>query len=211
MKRVIGQILILVTVCALPLGAAARTALDFFTDPAAAVRFVDTNTRLDMADYFRSGMAYSSASQLDEPVRIISADSLKVTYRNASLTEATLSVMATGKDTVLVMTQTYRLPLPESRVLMFGKDWKPVRHSSFRDHELNDWLTAQGRAERGEVEAWLPFITATASFDPAARRITWTNTMDQYFAGKEEADRLKRWIKPEISFTFDGKRFRLDK
>lgn len=203
---------ILAAVCALlPSWGVARTALDFFTDPAAPIGFVSANTRLDMADYFREGMAYDSKNVFDEPVRIIRADSVSVTFRTASQCETTLSLLECAGDTILITAETVRLPQPDGKVEMWDTAWNPLAKPVISDYTLDDWLTDQGRAERSEVEAWLPFMLAVPQFDAASGRLVWTNTLGSYFAGSEESDRIARWLKPSLSYTFDGRRFRLDK
>lgn len=195
----------------LPVTVTARTPLDFFKAPEAQLALLDVPTRLDMADYFESGMAVDSKNAVGDPVRILSADSTSMKFRDASNTETALSLLTSGTDTLLVMTQTIHMPQLDGRVRIFDKSWQPLPDGTVPDYTLADWLTEAGKAERTEVESWLPFILATPSFDPAARRLTWTNTMMSMLAGDEESANVAKWLKPSISYSWTGKKFKLDK
>lgn len=172
---------------------------------------LDLNTRLDMADYFELGMAVDSKNILGEPVRILRADSSSITFRTTSLTETTLSLLTNDTDTILVLAQTMRMPQLDGRVRFFDSNWQPLDANILPDYRLADWLTEKGKAERKEVENWLPFMLATPSFDPATKRIIWTNTVMSMLAGDDEATRVAKWLKPSISYSWDGKRFKLNK
>lgn len=193
-------------------GAGAREAIDFFTMPEAAVPLVDTNTRLDMTDYFRSGMHRPSKNTVDEPCVILGAEASAVTFQPAPDVETTLAVLTGGKaDTVLMTVTTIRLPQAESEVAFYDSSWQPLAKSPLVAPLLKDWLTAEGASERDAVESWLPFIITSAAYDPAAKRLTFSNNMKEYYAGDEDLALLDRWIRPSLSYVFDGKRFRPEK
>lgn len=189
----------------------ARTPLDFFKAPEAKLPLLENTTRLDMADYFESGMSVDSKNLVDDPVRILGADSTSMKFRDSSLTESALSLLTTGPDTLLVLTQTIRMPQLDGRVQVYDKSWQPLADGTMPDYSLDDWLTEAGKADRDEVESRLPFILATPAFDPATRRLTWTNTMMSMLAGDEMAADVAKWLRPAISYSWNGKKFKLDK
>lgn len=193
-------------------GAGAREAIDFFKMPTAVVPLVDTNTRLDMADYYSSGMHRPSKNTVDEPCVILSAGPSTVTFSPAPDVRTTLAVLTGGKaDTVLMTITTVQVPQAESTLAFYDSLWQPLDKEPIVRPLLKDWLTEQGAAEREAVESWLPFLLTSAEYNPETLRLTFSNNMKEFYAGDEDLDLLDKWIRPSLSYVFDGKRFRADK
>ena len=57
----------------------------------------------------------------------------------------------------------------------------------------------------------MPILCFDSFFDPATRRLTWTNTMMSMLAGDEMAADVAKWLRPAISYSWNGKKFKLDK
>ncbi len=72
----------------------------------------------------------------------------------------------------------------------------------------SDWLTDEGRANIESVELAVPFITASAKFDENDNKLVFTNTIGEYYSGKDStASEVARYLKPQIMYRFNGKTF----
>lgn len=191
------------------LTATARTVSDFFTADAAsrAIPLIDTNTRLDMVDYFTGGIDRQSANVYQGKAQLLEADSVTLRFRPGEAVLSRLTMVAQGSDTILVLIDTFSLPQPDSRIALFDTDWQPLDAKSLQSPVLDDWLTADGRSNRRDVEGWLPFMLAEASIDPVTATLTYTNTLPQYYSDNDDLQRVHAWIRPSLTYRLKGKRF----
>jgi hypothetical protein len=197
---------ILLTIAA-ALGAQARTVTNFFTDSAAdtALPLIAANTRMDMVDYFDNGMPHVSENILGGSARIVSADSETINFEMTSETQCALTMLTAANDTVLMLVETVHLPQPDSHISFYDKTWKPLKRTVFVEPKLADWLTAAGKAERSDVEIWLPFMLWRAEY--ANGVLTLTNTLNTYYTAADDLSALNKWILPKLTYRYNGKKF----
>lgn len=189
----------------------ARTVTDFFADSIAQVPNLSKLTRLDMVDYFASGLQHSSQNDYAGPVRIYSSNGKTMTFDINEATPCSLSVLTAQSDTVLMYIETVRLPQPDSSISFFDKNWKPLKRTVFVEPKLDDWLTNEGKSSREDVESWLPFLLWSAAYDDDTATLTLTSTLNQYFAGADDINRLNKWLLPKLTYQYKGKKFTLVK
>lgn len=189
----------------------ARTVTDFFVlpDADAAIPLLDANTRMDMVDYYTSGIKRPSDNAAGGQVRITALDSLQLSYASENGSSMTVSLLPTPTDTLLLCIETLPLPLPDSRITVYGKNWDRTDTRILQPTVLADWLTAYGRKNRTEVEKAIPFIIADASYSPATKTLTLTHNMLQYISPEADGAMLRQALRPQLVYVFNGKRFNL--
>ncbi len=137
------------------------TASQAFADaPQNVFPLLDHNTKLDMIDYFNSGMSTASKNAMDGKSRItaITPAKVEISMTDASSYELALLPTANG-DTVVALITTVATPAPDSQMTLFSKDWATNLTSSlYSKPGMADWLTEEGRANSGEVEGLVPFL-----------------------------------------------------
>lgn len=195
------------------LAVGARTALEVFTDTGAdrVVTLLDRNTRLDMADYFSGGMSHVSNNRYGGPAIIMSADSASVRFSPGESIECQMALVVTGRDTTVFFIETLLLPQPDSRVSVYAlPDWSELNRGVYAPEPvLSDWLTDEGKQNREAVERLLPFMLAKADYEAETDAIVYTNTLDGYFAAREDLDRAERWLKKTLTAPRKGLRFKV--
>lgn len=210
--RLIAAVAALACLCCGVTGARARTALDEFTH-GKSIGLIDSITRLDMADYYRSGLRYTSQNVVGESVRIISVDTLSMRYTPAPDVETELSLLpGDGADTVVMNIITYSLPQQDSRIVFSDLDGNALEEKYLIPRlRLKDWLTKVGAGSRQEVESRLPFICARADYDAATRTLTLKNTMADFYADQADRQWLLRMLRPQLTLRWTGRKFVLQK
>lgn len=185
----------------------ARTVVDYFTSAKAndAIPLLNRNTRLDMYDYFSHDLPHVSANAMDGAARIVSVDGNDMTFEITSDVPCRLSMLTAGRDTVLMLVETLHLPQADSRISFYDKTWQPLKREVFAEPKLADWLTSVGKAERDDVEAWLPFLLWRADYQNDV--LTLTSTLDKYYADPKDLTQLSRWLLPSLTYTYNGKKF----
>ena len=111
--KIAGLILALLT--ALPI--TARTAADFFAKaPLEAVPVLTPNARLDMLDYFHSGVETATANTLGGKSRIIAEEPMKLRAEISKSSELQVAVLPNKGDTIVAFIETVASPVKDSYV-----------------------------------------------------------------------------------------------
>ncbi len=197
-----------VAVMALPMQG--RTAGDFFGIEAADTAFpiLGAATRLDMLDYARSGLATPSNNLQDGVARITSVTDGSIHLTPAAGVSASLDVLASGRDTVLMVIETLPLPQKDSRITFYDTRWQKLAKQPFEMPTLRDWLPAGDKAALAQAYDEIPFMLAEAAYDPDTRILTLSNTLGGYFAEGDAPATLGR-MHATLQYALDEKlRFR---
>lgn len=180
----------------------------FVSAPAEVLPAISGDLRLDMLDYYHSGYNRSVENDFGEPVRIdtIAADRIAVRVADNSRVEMSILPLS-AKDTAVVVITTLEMPAATSFVKVYHGDW--VEYPDVLPfHALSDWVMPQGKPMMADIENKVPFITATLTFDPATRVLTAANTLHQYFTPEDYAE-LKPYLRPALTYKWNGKKFQL--
>lgn len=182
------------------------TAGDMFVNaPAELLPMLPRNTRLDMIDYFKSSLPNASANLLQGKSRItaLSADNVEIDVSGASSYQ--LALLPMGKDTVAVFIETYHTPVADSSIRFVTRGWEPVAGNLFEEPVLADWLSADGKRSRRDVEDAVPFILAEYRYDPSTRMLTVTNNTESYFP-EDEYGAVAPLLRKQLLYSWNGKR-----
>lgn len=117
-----------------------------------------------------------------------------------------ICLVTAGRDSVLVTIETLDSPQPDSRVLLYGTDWQPYVKQPELASTLDDWLTKEGRKHRSDIERAMPFMMATATYNPVTQALTFKHSMDRYVG--RDAKALLDYLKPTLTFKFKGGKFK---
>lgn len=182
----------------------------FLNMPEQLAPLLSTNGKLDMIDYFESGLDTPTANVVDGRMRIteLTPDIMSVSLGEAMVMD--ICLLATASDTVAMYVSTYATPAPDSQITILSADGTDVTDRLFKAPELKQWLTPQGRKHRKEVEQMLTYMTVAYSYDPATR--TLTAKMD--YPGTlavEVRDKLMPLLHSKLVYTWNGKKFLLGK
>ncbi|MDE6108827.1 MAG: DUF3256 family protein, partial [Muribaculaceae bacterium] len=143
----------------------------FAMAPDEVMPLLPANTRLDMLDYYNSGMQRPSRNEAGGMALVTSSADRRLTFEAGDSCSYELAVFTTPRDTLVALIETLRYPMPDSRVEWFDARWKPVK-APVAEPGLKQWLTRDGARNCAEVEETIPFIPATATADPDRRTIT---------------------------------------
>lgn len=197
---------------ALPLPSYAITAAEAFADaPSRILPLIEPGTRLDMIDYFNAGSDRSSRNALYGNSRIISLTPAHITVKATAASTFEIVTLPAGKDTVLAVIHTVATPVPDSKVTLYTSGWDELGDKSFKSPDLEQWLAADaGKGARDEVEALLPFMLASCSYNEETGEFVFTNRTPE-FLSEEVYEPIRPLLKSTLSYKWDGRRLTLDK
>lgn len=177
----------------------------FAMAPDHVLPLLPANTRLDMLDYYNSGIHRASADAAGARAIVTASAARSMRFETGDTCRFELAVFPLPNDTLVALIETIAYPVADSRIAWYDSEWRPVT-PPLRTPGLDVWLTREGKRHRAEVEEALPFISATAEADPEQGTITLRRTIDAYFLPQERPAALD-YVKPEIVFRLKGKRF----
>lgn len=208
MKRLFIAVLAFWAVAACVWG---RTATDFFTTaPDAIFRLLPQSTRLDMVDYFNYGSSKASDNYFGGQARIKAISEAVVGLEIDKGVEVQLAVIPAKNDTVIAVVTTLALPVADSSVKFYDTKWKELKKPPFTMPEYEDWLTAEGKKNILEAQAYLPFMPVKAAFAPEGDVLVLVNGAEEYLGG-DEAEKFRGWLVPSMTYDVKTSRFTLRK
>lgn len=210
--KILRTLTLTAALAAVAAGAAAQSPLTaakvFVEAPRQIFPLLDRNARLDMIDYFENGMANttSNAMQGQSAVTAVSPMSLSLKMTDSSSYEIDLLPTAKG-DTLVMLISTVATPAPDSKVSIRTTDWRTdLTAAAFTRPTLDQWLTDKGRDNKGEVEAFVPFLLISYSYDPESAVLKLTNNTRQ-FLSSDIYEIVAPYLLGEKSYKWNGKKF----
>lgn len=191
-----------------PCAQAQLTAAGAFTKaPRQVFPMLDNNARLDMVDYFNSGMTTPSTNALKGKSRITALAPLSMTISMTEASDYQLALLPAGSDTIIAVITTVATPAPDSKMALYTKDWTAnVTAKRFNKPLLRDWLTPEGRNNSDDVESLVPFLLISYSYDPDTATLTLTNNTGS-FLSEEIYETVQPYLLSSLSYRWDGKKF----
>ena len=177
----------------------------FTTAPAEVFPLLDTNTRLDMVDYYNSGLKTASNNRLNGQSVITELTPSSLTVKISDSSSAQVTILPAGNDTVIAVVSTVATPGLDSTLKFYDSTWKPLAADKyFTAPTWNDWIT-QGH-DSSEVMAYTPFMLASIYINPAEGVMTVSNNLASFLDEDVYAD-IAEAIHPTLTYRWNGKKF----
>ena len=191
---------------------AQTTAADLFTSaPQSVFPLLDRNTRLDMVDYYKNGMATPSQNQLEGRSLITEMTPESVTVKMSDSSASQLVELKGNNGAIIALINTVATPGLDSNIKFFDAQWNPLPSDNFFVQPgWKEWLTESGRQHEMDVTMQVPFMLSSYRIDPSTSTLTLTNNLSR-FLDKEIYDDLSSYLNPTLTYTWTGKEFKLAK
>lgn len=182
--------------------AAALTAVEAFVGASETMLpMLTTNERMDMVDYYQSGLNTPVRAHMPGEWRILDIKDNHLTFA-ADTTETasrvTLAVFGEGNQAIIAMIITNFMPATDAYVELYNADFTP------REENINpqycDWVPDKAFEQIDDLSITLPFVTAEVVVD--SQSITFVNTIDEYLCAAD-AEAIKPLIAESISYVYN--------
>lgn len=178
----------------------------FIKAPTEIVPTIDRSTRLDMIDYFESGIDRASKNELGGHARITALTDDAITFTTSEAGERTIAVIDREKKRPVVMLiTTLKTPQEDSTVKFFTTSWEPIKEGLFIVPDLDDWTLPSAKDKRADLENAVPFMLAKMSFVPQAKELTLTNNIGSYLP-EEFTDLVGNSLRGKLVYRWNGKK-----
>lgn len=208
MKHKLTQLFIILFIALGAMRAEAITVREAFTSaPRQVLPLLDRNTRLDMLDYYDSGINKESTNTMDGTSSIISLSPQAVSVKLTDASEVTIALLPAAPDTLVAVIQTVQTPAPDSHIAIYSPDWKRTLTTQvFRQPTLADWLTSEGKKNLSMVQQLVPFLLIDYSLDPTSGTLTLKNNTKNFLSA-DIYEIVASFIKPSLTYRWDGRKF----
>lgn len=183
----------------------------FTTAPADVLPLLEPQTRQDMLSYYDAGRDTPSENTFGADCRILSLDDdcLKMVSGSDMITQMFV-LNPTGKNQVIGVIETVATPVPDSRVTFYDTKWRNLGPAVAIDPRLSDWLPKNEHRNIADIQREVPFVLAAMHFDPATLTVVAENNMHAYYPKGDTPGSLAL-LKPQLTYKWTGKKFRLEK
>lgn len=167
-------------------------------------RTIDQTSRMDMLDYYASGMKKQMATRYGGKAIIDSIAGnhyLKVITSSASETEVRMYTRK-GNEKAFVVVNRVKMPAVDCSWKFYGKDL-------MKSAAKTDFITTKDKKQRAEIESKIPFPTRDIHFLDNGD-IEIRQTVAQIIA-REDSAAVLPYLKDKIVYHWDGNKFVLQK
>lgn len=176
----------------------------FISAPFEILPTLPGSVRLDMIDYYESGLQRPSLSSFGDNVMITRLTDNSLEVQTSNDCKATFYTTTVAKDTVTVIIETVSLPFPDSKVTVYRKDWSKI--TEIDCGMISEWLNTDGKKSDtlNDVENVIGFFSAEAVFNPDNKILTFRSTIEN-LTTKEEFPKVSPYIKKERNLLLTDK------
>ncbi len=203
------------TVISLISPASARAVRDFFaSEPGIVFPLLPVNTRLDMLDYFDNGQIVSATNNLGNDTQIISLDSTFLSVQTSECRTVELRMFTpSAHDTVIAVIETVELPMADSRISFYDRNWKLLQTSKFiTPPTMADFFTkATPRGKRADLLSSIDFPLIKLMFKGKAHDVVVAKSGLKDFYSPIDYKRFEPYVTDSLFYTFNGRKFNLRK
>ncbi len=202
----------IIAMIAIAESAAAMSPSEVFVNaPRRIFPLIDRNTRLDMLDYFNSGLTTSSKNNLGGGSSVTALSDHQISIKLTDASTVDLVLLPAGTDTLLAVISTVNTPAPDSKLTIYTSDWKTaVTPRTFVKPSLSDWLNSEGKKKAADVARMVPFLLVGYSYDPATATLTLTNNTPRFLSSEVYAI-VKPYFRDKLLYRWNNKQFKAEK
>jgi hypothetical protein len=191
----------------LPLTGMARTISDFFaSEPGNIFPLLTRTSRLDMVDYYNSGKTVAIANNLEGESSLLQLDSAYLKVQTSKNRIVEMRMRTAGKDTVITVIETVMTPVPDSRLTQWNVHWQRFTSDKlFAMPGIDDFIIRKMPHDlRADLQDAMIFPLVQLTFKGEGHDIIEATHGLEQFLAKEEYQRYSSYLKPSISYRFNG-------
>lgn len=191
----------------LPLTGMARTISDFFaSEPGNIFPLLTRTGRLDMVDYYNSGKTVAIANNLEGESSLLQLDSAYLKVQTSKNRIVEMRMRTAGKDTVITVIETVMTPVPDSRLTQWNVHWQRFTSDKlFAMPSIDDFIIRKMPHDlRADLQDAMIFPLVQLTFKGEGHDIIEAAHGLEQFLAKEEYQRYSSYLKPSISYRFNG-------
>lgn len=193
---------------------AARTIADFFaSEPGTIFPLLTRTCRLDLVDYYNNGQQVSLLNNLAGESRLLELDSAYLKVQTSGSRVVEMRMRTVGKDTVITVIETVMTPVPDSRLTQWNVHWQRyVSDKLFPMPVIDDFIVGKMPRElRADLQDAMIFPLISLCFKGEGHDIIEASHGLEQFLAPSEYKRFASYLKPSLTYRFNGLKIKRDK
>lgn len=187
----------------------------FASMPMDYLDLLDPSARLDMLDYFAADSVWQAPNNMNGRSWLEAVTPVYLKVRLTDVSYYQLRVLQSKKGDIVVASYTIdgEDGADDSSLFFFDSRMTPLDPDRyFRQPHVREFIsfTKDCGLSPKEIDSIVPFPTVKYTLDPDSPVLVARLTVGEYMS-KEQYDRIKPFIKSELIYDWDGKKFRLRK
>lgn len=199
--------IVILSMVLMPSTGMTRTIADFFaSEPGTVFPLLTRTARLDLVDYYNSGQSVAMQNNLAGESRLIALDSTYIKVQTSASRDVEMLMRMVGKDTVITVIETVRTPVPDSRLTQWNNHWQQyVSNRLFSMPTIDDFIVGKMPGElRADLQDAMIFPLIALAFKGEKHDVIEATHGLERFLVKSEYERFAPYLKPSLTFSFNG-------
>lgn len=176
---------------------------------------IKKSTRMDMLDYFAVDSVYKATNTMDGESWLLEVKPDFLSVRLTPVTDLQLKTLDYKKGNIVASVYTIGEAdqAPDSDLKFFDGDMNELpRDKFFKLPDLKDFFDIPKGSEvtMKDIERVVPFPTITYTLEPGSNDMTARLTVGVYM-GKDEKALMEKYLKPSVTYIWNGKQFKIKK
>lgn len=192
------------------------TASDVFVNlPLKTLEIIDRSRRLDMLDYYAADSIYKAPNGMEGYSELVKVTPDFLEVQITPVTEMQILILPKIREKEAAAVVLYTIngegQAADTDVSFFDTSLKELPRKKYLEYpEILDFFDVPDKETRDRIEELVPFPTIEFRAVPGSTDLTATLTVGE-FLGRENYDFIKKYMKKELIFRYDGKKYKLDK
>lgn len=192
------------------------TASDVFVNlPLKTLEIIDRSRRLDMLDYYAADSIYKAPNGMEGYSELVKVTPDFLEVQITPVTEMQILILPKIREKEAAAVVLYTIngegQAADTDVSFFDTSLKELPRKKYLEYpEILDFFDVPDKETRDRIEELVPFPTIEFRAVPGSTDLTATLTVGE-FMGRENYDFIKKYMKKELIFRYDGKKYKLDK
>lgn len=192
------------------------TASDVFVNlPLKTLEIIDRSRRLDMLDYYAADSIYKAPNGMEGYSELVKVTPDFLEVQITPVTEMQILILPKIREKEAAAVVLYTIngegQAANTDVSFFDTSLKELPRKKYLEYpEILDFFDVPDKETRDRIEELVPFPTIEFRAVPGSTDLTATLTVGE-FMGRENYDFIKKYMKKELIFRYDGKKYKLNK
>lgn len=195
----ISSIAALAASMALPLGA--RTIRDFFLSESGDVlKSLPASKRADMLAYYDVDRLMPTETNFGENATLKKVTGDYISLTTSASSDVQMKMLTSGRDTMLLVVNTVKMPAYDSRVRLFDKNWKEINPSkAIKLAKMEDFIAIPkgSKLKKEDILGQIRFPIISYTVDSASSQVTARQELKD-FMSKDEYAKIEPYLKETV-------------
>lgn len=184
---------------ALPLGA--RTIRDFFLSESGDVlKILPASKRADMLAYYDVDRLMPTETNFGEYATLQKVTAGYISLTTSASSDVQMKMLTSGRDTMLLVVNTVKIPARDSRVRLFDKNWKEINPSkALKLAKMEDFIAIPkgSKVKKEDVLGQIRFPIISYTVDSVSSQVTARQELKD-FMSKDEYAKIEPYLKEAV-------------